>query len=70
MQELEHKSPIRPEQELTRDLGLDSLAGMILATGLEDRFSVRLDEQDAQRLVTVADLIALVQQRASETQPC
>ena len=64
--ELEHRSPIRPEHQLARDLGLDSVAAMILATGLEDRFRVRLNEQDAEALVTVADLIALVRKRAGE----
>ena len=58
---------VAPELQLVRDLGLDSLGAMILAVGLEDRYRVRLNEQDAATLVTVADLIALVQRRCAES---
>ncbi|MHB1096562.1 MAG: acyl carrier protein [Gemmatimonadaceae bacterium] len=65
--ELQLVRPVAPEMQLVRDLGLDSLGAMILAVGLEDRYRVRLNEQDATALVSVADLIALVQQRCAES---
>ncbi len=64
--ELDRHQAIRPEHALVEDLGLDSLTAMVLAVGLEDRFRVRLDEQDAASLGTVGDLIALVQRRAGD----
>ncbi len=64
--ELRLARPIAPALQLARDLGLDSLAAMILAVGLEDRYRVRLNEQDAATLVTVADLVSLVQRRCAE----
>jgi len=65
--ELQLARPIAPHLHLARDLGLDSLGAMILAVGLEDRYRVRLNEQDATALVTVADLVALVQRRCAES---
>ncbi|MDP1891159.1 MAG: acyl carrier protein [Gemmatimonadaceae bacterium] len=65
--ELQLARPVAPDLQLVRDLGLDSLGAMILAVGLEDRYRVRLNEQDAAALVTVADLVALVQRRCAES---
>lgn len=65
-EELQLPRRIAPDLQLVRDLGLDSLGAMILAVGLEDRYRVRLNEQDAAALVTVADLVALVQRRCAE----
>lgn len=65
--ELQFALPIAPHLQLARDLGLDSLGAMILAVGLEDRYRVRLNEQDAVALVTVADLVELVQRRCAES---
>lgn len=65
--ELQLARPVAPELHLTRDLALDSLGALILAVGLEDRYRVRLNEQDAATLVTVADLVALVQRRCAES---
>lgn len=64
--ELQLARPVAPDLHLARDLGLDSLGAMIVAVGLEDRYRVRLNEQDAAALVTVSDLVALVQRRCAE----
>lgn len=64
--ELEHEGPISPGMSLAADLRLDSMAMIVVAVGLENRFRVRLDEQDAGRLDTVGDLVALVCQRVAE----
>jgi acyl carrier protein len=66
LRELEHRTPIRVDDALVGDLGLDSLTATVLAVGLEDRFRVRLNER-AGALDTVGDLISLVQKRAGET---
>jgi acyl carrier protein len=64
--ELDLRGAVEARSELVRDLGLDSLGAMVLAVGLENRFRVKLDEQDAGTLRTVADLVALVQRRCEE----
>ena len=49
-----------------RDLGLDSLGMTVLAVGLENRFRIRLQETDAEGIVTVEDLARLVVRRLGE----
>ena len=53
----------RPQDELVRDLQLDSVGVLTLVVGLENKFRVALAEEDADGVRTVADLIALVQRR-------
>ena len=45
---------------LGEDLGLDSLAGIELATALEDRFSLRITDDELASLRTYGDLERLV----------
>ena len=45
---------------LGRDLGLDSLAGIELATALEDRFSLRITDDELEAVRTYGDLKRLV----------
>jgi acyl carrier protein len=52
--------------DLLLDLHLDSVGLLTLVVALEDRFRVRLDEEDAARVRTVGDLIALVAERAAK----
>jgi len=59
-EELEIARPAESGDELTGDLGVDSLGAIVLAVGLEDRFRVRLTAEDAGRVVTVGDLVDLV----------
>jgi len=62
--ELELEQPVEPGDDLLADLGLDSLGLTILAVGLENRFRVRLSQEDAVGLRTVGDLTKLVVRRA------
>jgi acyl carrier protein len=55
---------VRPEDDLLRDLQLDSVGLLTLVVGLEDRFRVALAEEDAGAVRTVAELAALVASRA------
>ena len=61
--ELELSAAPEPSSRLLEDLALDSLGLTVLAVGLENRYRVRLDEQDAQGIVTVEDLARLVVSR-------
>ena len=64
--ELELAGRIAPGAQLVRDLGLDSLGMTVLAVGLENRFRIRLQETDAEGIVTVEDLARLVVRRLGE----
>lgn len=64
--ELELSRPIQPSDELVRDLQLDSMTMTILAVALEDRFRIKLSEEDAPALRTVEDLAHLVVRRRAE----
>jgi acyl carrier protein len=64
-EELEWKGSVEPSHELLRDLQLDSLGLTVLAVGLENRFRVKLSEEDAEGLSTVEDLARLVVTRVA-----
>ncbi len=64
--ELELERPIAPEDDLLRDLLLDSLGLTVLAVGLENRFRVKLSEEDAAGVQTVGDLARHVAWRTEE----
>ncbi len=66
-EELEWKGAVEPAHDLLRDLQLDSLGITVLAVGLENRFRVKLSEEDAAGVLTVADLAKLVSRRVAET---
>lgn len=53
--------PLLTDQaSLSQDLGLDSLAGIELATALEDRFSLRITDDELSALRTYGELERLV----------
>jgi acyl carrier protein len=67
-EELQLERAVQASDELIQDLQLDSLGLTILAVGLEDRFRIKLTEEDSARVCTVEDLAALVAVRASQAQ--
>ncbi|MBZ5589306.1 MAG: acyl carrier protein [Acidobacteriia bacterium] len=64
--ELEIPVPAELHHELAKDLGVDSMGAIVLAVGLEDRFRVKLSDEDAGKIVTVTDLVNLVERRSRE----
>lgn len=66
-EELEWTRPVQPADDLLRDLQLDSLGLTVLAVGLENRFRVRLTEEDSAGVLTVRDLMRLVAARTAES---
>ncbi len=64
--ELELEGPAELDHALAGDLGVDSIGAITLAVGLEDRFRVKLADEEAAAVVTVGDLVELVQRAARE----
>jgi acyl carrier protein len=67
-EELQLERTVEGSDGLIEDLQLDSLGLTILAVGLEDRFRIKLTEEDSARVSTVDDLANLVSSRACEAQ--
>jgi len=61
--ELEREEPVELKHDLLRELHVDSLAAIVIAVGLENRFRVKLTEEDTVGVVTVADLVERVAAR-------
>jgi len=61
----EQIASLRPDLPIVQGLQLDSLAQVTLIAGIEDEFQIELDLEDRQRITTIADLVALIQQRSS-----
>lgn len=61
--ELDHHGEIEPSTRLVEDLELDSLRLLTLVVGLEDRFEVALEEGDEEGVLTVADLVGVLERR-------
>jgi acyl carrier protein len=53
-------SAIKPEHELTADLGIDSPKGLQLLMELEERFKIEIQDEDAAKMVTVGDVVNFV----------
>jgi len=68
-EELEWTRPVQPTDDLLKDLQLDSLGLTVLAVGLENRFRVKLTEEDSAGILTVADLMRLVAARTAASPP-
>ncbi|WP_394820930.1 acyl carrier protein [Pendulispora albinea] len=48
--------PIRPDDDITNDLGLDSLAVMEAVADIEDYFQINIPEDMLSRITTVDDV--------------
>ncbi len=61
----DYVGPVRSEMRLVEDLELDSMRLFTLATEVENYFRIRLDEGDETDLVTVGDLVAVIERKLS-----
>ena len=66
--DLEVPGLVEPHHALARDLRVDSMGAIVLAVALEDRFRVTLSDAEAATVVTVSDLVDLVERRVRETE--
>jgi acyl carrier protein len=53
-----------PEASLVDDLGADSLALVELVMSMEEAFDIDIDDEDAEKLVTVQDAIDYIKKRS------
>lgn len=52
---------IKLESNLKDDLGIDSIAAVELSLELETEFDIRIEDEELTKLVTVADIVALLE---------
>ncbi len=57
--------PVQLGMRLVEDLRLDSLKLLTLAIEVENRFRIRLSEEDEAGIVTVGDLVAAVEAKVA-----
>ena len=54
------------DKNLRTDLGLDSVDVVSIVSQVERRFRIRLSQQDLEKLVTVGDVLDLLQKNLNE----
>lgn len=54
-------SEVMPGTSFTEDLGADSLDLYQIILGVEDAFDIEIPQEEAEKIVTVADAIDLIQ---------
>jgi acyl carrier protein len=59
--DLESPGTVELHHELAADLQVDSVGALVLAVGLEDRFRVKLTGTEASSVVSVEDLVGVVE---------
>jgi acyl carrier protein len=57
---------ITPEASFRNDLGADSLSTVELMMELEEVFGVDIEDEEAEKIQTVKDAIAYIEQKMSE----
>ena len=55
---------IVPEASLIEDLGADSLTIVELVMSMEEIFEIEIDDEDAEKLVTVQDAIDFIKEKS------
>lgn len=61
---MKQSAVVRPEMNLELDLGFDSLERVELLSSLQDRFRVQFSDEQLSALLTVQDLVELLEDRA------
>ncbi|WP_214826960.1 acyl carrier protein [Exiguobacterium algae] len=54
-------SEVTPEKSFKDDLGADSLEVMEMVMDLEDKFDITIEDEDAEKLATVGDVVAYIE---------
>lgn len=56
------QSEISLEKSMTNDLGADSLDSVELIMDVETKFNIKIEEEEAERISTVGDIVDFVEQ--------
>ena len=64
--DLEFPGPVELRHGLSTDLQIDSMGAIVLAVALEDRFRVKLTGTEAGSVVSVEDLVGVVERAVRE----
>ncbi len=59
------EAQVKPEASFIDDLGADSLDTVELVMALEEKFDIEIPDEDAEKIVTVADAIGYVEKATS-----
>lgn len=57
------KAGIKPESEIIKDLGADSLDVVEMLMGLEEEYGITISEDAAANIKTVGDIVAIVDKK-------
>ena len=57
---------LKPEAKLADDLGIDSLDAVDLIVAIERFFDCRIEETEAQSMLTLGDVYAAIERRADQ----
>jgi len=52
---------VKPESKMIEDLGADSLDAVELVMAVEEEFEIEVPDEDAEKLITVGDIVAHVE---------
>lgn len=52
---------VKPESKMIEDLGADSLDAVELVMAVEEEFGIEVPDEEAEKLITVGDIIAHVE---------
>jgi len=66
---LDWPGPLTRDMPLVETLGLDSVRQLTLVIEIEDRFRIRLDDQDEASLATVGDLLDVIGRKVAARAP-
>lgn len=58
------EADVKPEASFTNDLGADSLDTVELIMDFEKKFNVTIPDEDAEKIATVGDAIAYIEEHA------
>ncbi|MGD1978989.1 MAG: acyl carrier protein [Akkermansiaceae bacterium] len=56
---------VKPESKMIEDLGADSLDAVELVMAVEEEFGIEVPDEEAEKLITVGDIIAHVEKSES-----
>jgi len=61
-----NESEVIPEAKFVDDLGADSLDLVELVMALEEEYNIEISDEDAEKILTVGDVIEYIQAHASQ----